>query len=244
MYFLISAIETAIALAIPKARLSPKSVPGFDKECKETQMKAGRLKKIWKKEGTIESWKEFRLARAEKSRVIANAKRKVYRKSREEACASPNSMWKAVRQTKNRAFKQPCFPNIQKSDGYIATEPQEKIEEVKKVLMPIPHAAGLSDLTNFVYPNNLPIPRITQKEILQTGNSLRTSRAPEPDQIPNEVIKAIIPEMTGHLEQIFNDSLSIGYYPKHFRESVIIILRKLGGNRDYTNPKTTVLSAF
>ena len=46
-----------------------------------------------------------------------------------------------------------------------------------------------------------------------------------------------MPEITGHLEQIFNDSLSIGYYPAHFRESVIVILRKLGGNRDYTNPK-------
>ena len=46
-----------------------------------------------------------------------------------------------------------------------------------------------------------------------------------------------MPEITGHLEQIFNDSLSIGYYPAHFRESVIIILRKLRGNRDYTNPK-------
>ena len=101
VYSLIGAIETAIAQAIPKARLSPKSVPGFDEECKETQMKARRLKKIWKKEGTIESWEEFRLARAEKGRVIAKAKRKVCWKSREEACVSPDSMWKAVRQIKN-----------------------------------------------------------------------------------------------------------------------------------------------
>ncbi len=46
VYSLIGAIETAIARAILKARLSPKSVPGFDEECKETQMKARRLKKI------------------------------------------------------------------------------------------------------------------------------------------------------------------------------------------------------
>ena len=181
MYSLIGAIERAIALAIPKAKQSPKSVPGFDEKCKETQMKARRLKKIWKKEGTVESWEEFRLARAEKGRVIAKAKRKVYRKSREEACASPDSMWKAVRQTKNRAFKQPCLPNIQKSDGYPAIEPQEKIEELKTILMPISHAADLSDLTNFVYLNVLPMPRITQKEILQTSNSLLTNKAPRPD---------------------------------------------------------------
>ncbi len=33
---LIGAIKTAIALALPKARQSPKSVPGFDEKCKET----------------------------------------------------------------------------------------------------------------------------------------------------------------------------------------------------------------
>ncbi len=142
-----------------------------------------------------------------------------------------------MRQTKNRAFKQPCLPNIWKSDGYLAKEPQKKIEELKKALIPTSHAADLSDLTNFVYPNDLPMPRITQKEIFQTGNSLHTNKAPGPDQIPNEVIKVIMPEITGHLEQIFNDSLSISYYPAHFRKSVIVILRKLGGNRDYTNPK-------
>ncbi len=59
VYSLIGAIETAIAQAIPKARLLPKSVPRFDEECKEIQMKAKRLKKIWKKEGGVESWEEF-----------------------------------------------------------------------------------------------------------------------------------------------------------------------------------------
>ena len=55
-------------------------------------MKARKLKKIWKKEGIVESWKVFRLARAEKRRVIAKTKRKFSWKSREEAFASPDSM--------------------------------------------------------------------------------------------------------------------------------------------------------
>ena len=55
VHFLINAIDMAMTLVIPKARLSPKSVPGFDEECKKMQMKARRLKKIWKKEGTKEN---------------------------------------------------------------------------------------------------------------------------------------------------------------------------------------------
>lgn len=147
-------------------------------------------------------------------------------------------MWKAIRQARNLALRQPCLPNIQKSDESLVTEPEEKIEELKKVLLPAPHSADLSDLINFQYPNDLPMPRITQKEILQTGKYLRTKKVPGPDQIPNEVLKVIMPEINSHLEQIFNDSLSIGYYPSHFKESIIIILRKEGGTRDYTNPKS------
>ncbi len=78
MYSLIDEIETAIAQAISKARPSLKSVSGFDEECKKTQMKVRRLKKIWKKEGTVKNWEELRLARVEKGQVIAKAKKKVY----------------------------------------------------------------------------------------------------------------------------------------------------------------------
>ncbi len=46
VYSLIYAIGAVIALTIPKARLSPKSVPIFDENCKKTQIKARRRKKI------------------------------------------------------------------------------------------------------------------------------------------------------------------------------------------------------
>ena len=52
------------------------------------------------------------------------------------------------------------------------------------------------------------------------------NKTPGPDQTSNEVLKVIMPEISGYLEQIFNDSLSIGYYSAHFKESIIIILRK------------------
>lgn len=42
--------------------------------------------------------------------------------------------------------------------------------------MPISHAADLSELANFIYPNSIPMPQITQKEILQTGQSLRAKK--------------------------------------------------------------------
>lgn len=64
------------------------------------------------------------------------------------------------------------------------------------------------------------------------------NKAPELDQIPNKILKIIMPDISGHLEQIFNDSLSIGYYPAHFKESIVVILRKQGGTRDFISPKS------
>ena len=46
VHSLISNIKTVMTLAILKARLSPKSVPGFDEGCKEIQMEGRSLKKI------------------------------------------------------------------------------------------------------------------------------------------------------------------------------------------------------
>lgn len=235
---LINTIDIAMTFAIPTTRLSSKSVSRFDEEFKEIQMKTRKLKKIQKKAETEESWEDFRVARAEKRRVIAKAKRKSYRKSREEACSLPESMWKAVRHAQNRTLRQPCLPIIQKSDGSFATEPKEKIEKLKKVLLAAPHSADLSDLAGFEYRNNLPLPRITQKEILQIGKYLHMNKAPGPDRINNEVLKAIMSDISGHLEQIFNDSLSICYYPVHFKESIVVILRKQRGTRDFTSPKS------
>ncbi len=89
---LVKAIDTAMDISIPKARLCPKSILGFDEECKDAQMRARRLKTIWKKECIEESWEAFRLARADKGRIIANVKKKSYRKSRTEACTSPEEL--------------------------------------------------------------------------------------------------------------------------------------------------------
>ncbi len=112
---LVNAIDKAIDASTPKARLRPRSVPGFDKKCKGAQMRARRLKNIWKKEGTEESWEEFRLARAEKGRLIAKVKKKAYYESRAEACSSSEELWKAVKQAKNQISRQLYLPNIQKS---------------------------------------------------------------------------------------------------------------------------------
>lgn len=53
---------------------------------------------------------------------------------------------------------------------------------------------------------------------------------------PNKMLKIIILKICAYLKQIFNDFFLLGYYLLHFKEYIVIILRKEGDNRDYTNP--------
>ena len=53
--FLVEAIDIAIDAPIPRSKLCTRSILRFDEDCKDAQMKAKRLKKIWKKEGTEDS---------------------------------------------------------------------------------------------------------------------------------------------------------------------------------------------
>ena len=122
VHFRINAIDMAMTLAILKARLSPKSIPGFDEECKKMQMKARRLKNIWKKERTEDSWEDFRISWAKKGKVITKAKKKIYCKPRKETCDSLEDMWKAIKHAQNKASRQFFLPNIQRSNGNYVTE--------------------------------------------------------------------------------------------------------------------------
>ena len=144
--------------------------------------------------------------------VIAKVKKKAYRESRAEACNSLEELWKAIRQAKIRAPRQPCLPNIQKSMERLATEPKEKIGELKKVLLPIPQFMDFSDIQGFEYPNRLEMPKITQHKVLQIIRHLWSRKAPRPNQIPNKVLKVIVREICHCLEQIFNDSLALLWY--------------------------------
>ena len=86
------AIQRSIEFSTPLVQICKRSVPGFDCECKEAQMRARHLHKIYQREGTDESWNDYVEARSFKKTVIKKAKRKEYRESREKACQNPGTM--------------------------------------------------------------------------------------------------------------------------------------------------------
>ncbi len=98
---LVKAIQEAVEISTPMVKMCSKSKPGFTLECKEAQMEARRLRKIFNRLGTDEAWEEYRAARSQAGYIIRKASQKAYRESYEEACDSVAKVWKAVRWAKD-----------------------------------------------------------------------------------------------------------------------------------------------
>ena len=68
---------------------------------------------------------------------------------------------------------------------------------------------------------------ITTREIKNIINSFK-QRAPGEDTLTKYHMERVPPNMIKNLETIFNASLVIGYYPKKFKNSLMIFIPKVG----------------
>ncbi len=109
---LVKTIQEAVEISTPMVKICSRSKPGFILECKEAQMKARRLQKIFNRLGTDEAWEKYSAAHSEAGYIIRKACRKAYRESHKEACNSVAKMWKAVRWAKNRKPRFTTLPAL------------------------------------------------------------------------------------------------------------------------------------
>ena len=99
--------------------------------------------------------------------------------------------------------------------------------------------ASLEDTHNdaqYVGPIVLNAHRLGRSEVIDAIMATKPMKAPGPDEIPNKALQAAASLLSSHLTNVFNQSLSLGHCPAHFRRSTTIVLRKPGKD-DYTVPK-------
>lgn len=65
--------------------------------------------------------------------------------------------------------------------------------------------------------------------------SQKLEKAPEPDNITNELIRGTEEEITPILTKLFNEIVTTGKIPKQWNESHIILLHKKGDKDDIGN---------
>ena len=73
-----------------------------------------------------------------------------------------------------------------------------------------------------------PLTPYSHQRIVNKARSLKRNKAPGPDGLPNEVWTAGIDILGKHITVLFNAIMTTGYYPKAWRQSTTVVLRKPG----------------
>lgn len=235
---LIEALQMAADQVIPYKVPHAKAREGWTEECTNVLAETKRLRRRHARQHTEESWDEYRKARNQKTRTIRKALKAAHRERVEKAAESPQAMWKLAKWARNRDQQAPSITPALKdpSSGEEITSVADKAELLRQSFFPPPPTADLEDIRTAQYENQLQLPPITEKEVLEAITTTKPLKAPGPDGIPNKALQTCANMLVEHLTTIFNRCLTLAYCPKHFRSAATIALRK-SGKGDYTVPK-------
>ncbi|OHE90236.1 zinc knuckle [Colletotrichum orchidophilum] len=236
---IIEALTTAINEGVPTKARSPRSRPGWNKECAEVLAETKRLRRRYNMEPTEQSWQEYLASRNKKGKIVRKALQKTHREAVEAAAESPESLWRIAKWARTRQNQTPTVtPEITNpSTAQVATTPEEKTEIFRKTFFPTPPEAYLEDIENATYGEQIELPPISENEVEEAIQKTAPLKAPGPDGITNKALQVAKPWISPHLTRAFNQSLQLGYCPQHFRTSTTVVLRKPGKD-NYTTPKS------
>ena len=123
---------------------------GFDEQCKEAQMQALRLKKIFNRNPSAENWEEYRVARAFKGRLINKKKRDSYHEYCQKACDFPIAMRQAYKTARKPGQRSSYLPLIQRSDKSTTNDPRERLKYLETHFF-LPHLTPISLILKILY---------------------------------------------------------------------------------------------
>jgi hypothetical protein len=147
---------------------------------------------------------------------------------------------KWARDKAGRAQGPPQLPPLRRDTQSHPTDVfQEKASILTSKFFPPPAQADLSDLQTprrEEYQARHAIPTdISWQELGETIKKLPSKKAPGPDELTNEILKAIRLPLAIALQEIFQSCLTQGYFPQYFRQTKTAVLRK-EGKEDYSLP--------
>ena len=127
-------------------------------------------------------------------------------------------------------------PPLVNADGTLETESARKVDLLRASFFSPPAQADLSEIPGTISPTPYQVPHITEPEIERAIRKAAPNKAPGPDGITNGILQKVLDHLLPTLHRLFNASWTIGYFPRHFRESITVVLRK-SGKDDYSQPK-------
>ena len=200
-------------------------------ELTELQRQANSQRNLYRRTRSPIDKKAWEEKANEYTEGITKAQRATWKKYVEKADG------KSIFQIKKYAFNIATSSLIPTLDGQAATH-EDKVATLTRVFFPQPPPADLTDITQHkTYPPPVSYGSlITIEQIQAAVQRAAPKKAPGPDRIPNRVIRQALPHIGCHLQALMQASLDMEYFPKAFRTSTTVVLRK-PAKPDYTKSK-------
>ena len=151
-------------------------------------------------------------------------------------------LWRMSRWSRKAVGKPlpaPHLPALRRHAELLAdTDNEAKAEIFAEKFFPPPVGADLGDITEVEARDIRQVEvsqEVVERDVLDTLRSLPTQKAPGPDEIPNEALKAGAEALAGPLAVICQWCFQRGHHPRNMRDSTTLVLRK-EGKTDYSLP--------
>jgi hypothetical protein len=185
--------------------------------------------------GTGEDWKAYAKARNQKGWIVSKDLQQGHRRRVEDVTKSGTiGLWRLAKwaRTRGQAYDQGTIHTleVEEENGTktFYKTPEERARIFQKIFFPEPPPAGLSDIPDAEYPQDIEFPVIKEWEVEQAVRRAPADKAPGDDNISNGILHIVLPIILPLLAKLFNACMTLGYNPSHFQHSVTVTLRKPG----------------
>ena len=207
--------------------------------------KKSKLYKNYIKTHSIDAKLKFVKYRNKLKSILVKAERDFYSTKLQACTSDPRKTWNVLNQILHRS-KRSALPeefvinDVKVNDGNIVAEKfNEYFSNIGKHL-----AAKISpSRTSFYdyvrkktsYPNSIALFNTSSDEITSIVSSLKNTSSIGTDEVPVQVIKAVIPQIASPLATVFNFCLQAGEFPDALKVAKVCPVYKSGDKEDITN---------
>ena len=227
-------ILKTIQETVPDRRPTPYAKRWWNAELTEHRKRAKRkARQAYKYKYNLShpAHEEYRKARNEYSQKIKDAKRRHWQDFLENLDAK--TLWDANKYAKGPATDggQARIPALDLPNGQKLDDNKGKSNAFFKAFFVKPNEddSSLGSEENQEYPQ--PAFKWTSIKINEVHREIRrlaANKAPGPDEIPNSLFKHCAQELVPSLHNIFNATIDLEHYPKQWKQSKTVVIRKPG----------------
>jgi len=230
------ALGEGLEINCPRVRPSPRASRKWSPRASELLAGARRARRAYATSGMPHDLQAQMSFQNLLKKELRKGNRTMWRKFVEEITSDPGlphnkGLWKLSKWSRSMAngAQTAQMPPLRRSrTDPLKTSNEEKAELLREKLFPHPPRPDLSDIpSNWEPTSQLAIsPEVSADQVASAIAGLSSGKAAGPDGIPNELLKALAPDIKEDLARAISELFSKGSLPTAYKESLTAVLRK------------------